>query len=147
MVYKITLLKLILILLLTFILFEIIGHIHELILIDQNYPYYEYLQTPVVRFFYWLMTILLLIYFIFIIYIYIRDLFYLSNFLKYSLLFISVLITLIVLLKNRYTESIENQPYFIDKSIKGMAHYLGFIPALVLLLFSIMFLVLRNRKI
>jgi len=144
MVYNLTLLRIVSIFFLFFIFFEIIGHFHELFFIELYSPYNEYLQTSIVRFFYWATLILLVLYFSILIYINFQKFFFLTKFIRFTLLFISILIVSNVLLKTVFIDPIESKPYFIDKSIVGMAHYLGIIPALIIFLFAMILFLKKN---
>ncbi len=147
MIYKVTLIKLISIVLVFFTIFEILGHVEELFFIDQSVPYFEYLQNDLVQFFYSSIILLLIIYLAVLITIilYPNDKKFQRS-VTFTALLTSLLLILLVLLKIIFTVKIEEEPYFPDKSIKGMAHFLGFIPSVVFLIYALILFFISNKR-
>lgn len=90
MINKITVLKTISVFLLIFVFFEIIGHAYELFYIESYFPYYEYLQIPIVSIFYWVTLILLIAYCLILIYILFQKIIYLNRSIRLTILIIGL---------------------------------------------------------
>ena len=128
-------------------IFEILGHVEELFFIDRSVPYFEYLQDNLVQFFYLSTVLLLVIYLISLIKIILSpsDKMFQKSII-FTALLTSFLLILLVLLKITFTAKIEEEPYFLDKSIKGMAHFLGLIPSVVFLIYALILFFIRNKE-
>lgn len=147
MIYNVTFIKFLSIVLIIYIFFEILGHTEELFYINQSAPYFEYLQNDLVRFFYVVILLLLIFYLIVLVKILIMPSH--RQFQKsttVTVLFISLLLILFVYLKNTFTVSIETESYLFDKSIKGMAHFLGYIPTLVFLIYALILFLVKMKQ-